>query len=77
LVQNFTNIQYIDVYIVSPFTQEYTLTTGGMQRPYNERDYQLNLHAFDLDFPSGTEHEIIIRFENPGRNDAAINPLVG
>jgi PAS domain S-box-containing protein len=65
LVQNFTNIQYIDVYIVSPFTQEYTLTTGGMQRPYNERDYQLNLHAFNLDIPSTTEHEIIMRFENP------------
>ena len=64
LVQNFANMQVMDVYSVSPDTLDYSLNPGGIQRPFNERDYPLNIHVFDLDFPPGSEHLIIIRFEN-------------
>jgi PAS domain S-box-containing protein len=64
LVHNFANVQFMDVYVVSPDTFDYSVNLGGVQRPFNVRDYPLKIHAVDLDFPPGSEYAIIIRFES-------------
>jgi PAS domain S-box-containing protein len=64
LALNFANMELMDVYHVSPDTIDYSLNSGGVQRPFTERDYPINYQAFDLVFPPGSEHVIIIRFEN-------------
>lgn len=64
LALNFANMQFLDVYTVSPDTMAYTVKQGGIERPYEDRDYALNIHAVDLVLPQGEEQIIYIHFRN-------------
>lgn len=64
LTLNFINMQFIDLYTASLQQGTYTHKPGGIQRPYKDRDYPTNVHAFDLKLPPGSDQVILIRFEN-------------
>ena len=64
LTLNFINMQFMDVYFIPPDSGAYTLKPGGIQRPFEDRDYPINYHAFDVYLPPGSDQLIIIRFEN-------------